>query len=295
MAVTSMTGFARSDGASGANRWSWEVKTVNGKGLDIRVRLPPGFDALEAQARSAAAAAFARGSCQVGLTVKREVSAATVRVNQAVLDAVLEAMAQASKRIDAAAPRLDGLFAIKGVLETDEPEETEAERAVLHAEVLVGLQTALEACVAMRVAEGEALARVLHLRIDEIEALRLAAEANPARQPAAIRDKLAQQVKVLTEAAPALDPDRLHQEAILLAAKADIREELDRLHAHVAAARDLLAKGGAIGRRLDFLSQEFNREVNTLCSKANDVSLTSTGLSLKAVVEQFREQVQNIE
>ena len=162
-------------------------------------------------------------------------------------------------------------------------------------ELLDGLKRAIAACLAMRRSEGEALARVLLARVGEIEALTQEAEANPARQPAAIRERLAMQIRTLTEAAPALDPDRLHQEAVLIAAKADIREELDRLHAHVAAARSLLTAGGPVGRKLDSLAQEFNREVNTLCSKANDVSLTATGLSLKAVVEQFREQVQNIE
>jgi uncharacterized protein (TIGR00255 family) len=218
-----------------------------------------------------------------------------VRINQPVLDAIVAAMSEASQRLDAAAPRLDGLFAIKGVLEVEEQEEDEQGRAALQAALLEGFTKAVNECAEMRRGEGTALASVLLGRIDEIEALTNEAEVNPARQPAAVREKLATQVAALLDASKSLDPDRLHQEAILLAAKADIREELDRLHAHIAAARDLLGKGGAVGRRLDFLAQEFNREVNTLCSKANDVSLTATGLSLKAVVEQFREQVQNIE
>jgi uncharacterized protein (TIGR00255 family) len=295
MTVKSMTGFARGDGTSGPTRWSWEVKTVNGKGLDIRLRLPPGFDALEGPSRAAISASFSRGSCQIGLMVKRETPLGTVRINQQVLDAILEAMAEAGKRIDAAAPRLDGLFALKGVLETEEPEEGEAERAALHRDLLSGLESALAACAAMRETEGEALTRVLEARIDEIERLAMDAEASPARQPGAIREKLATQIRLLLDAAPSLDSDRLHQEAVLIAAKADIREELDRLYAHVALARQLLRQGGMIGRKLDFLAQEFNREVNTLCSKANDVTLTNLGLALKTVVEQFREQVQNIE
>jgi uncharacterized protein (TIGR00255 family) len=290
-----MTGFARRDGATGSTRWSWEVKTVNGKGLDVRVRLPQGFDAVEVQARAAAAKAFARGSCQIGLALKRDAAASAVRVNQDVLDAVIAAMAEASRRLDAAAPRLDGLFAIKGVLESEEPEETESEREALHSALLDGLRGALADCAEMRRAEGDALAAILLGRLAEIEALARDAEANPARQPASIKARLADQIRALLNEAPALDPDRLHQEALLLAAKVDVREELDRLYAHVGAARDLLRQGGAVGRRLDFLAQEFNREVNTLCSKANDVSLIATGLALKAVVEQFREQVQNIE
>ncbi|MGJ4856515.1 YicC/YloC family endoribonuclease [Labrys sp. KB_33_2] len=295
MSVVSMTGFARVEGQTGANRWAWEIKTVNGKSLDVRFRLPPGFDALEASARAALGAAFARGSCQIGLSLKRDAVAPVVRINQAVLDAIVTAMAEASQKVDAAAPRLDGLFAIKGVLEVEDQEEDEAGRTALQGALLEGFAKAIAQCAEMRRQEGQALARVLLGRIDEIEALTHAADANPARQPAAVRDRLAAQIAALLDASSSLDPDRLHQEAILMAAKADIREELDRLHAHIAAARDLLAKGGPVGRRLDFLAQEFNREVNTLCSKANDVSLTATGLSLKAVVEQFREQVQNIE
>jgi uncharacterized protein (TIGR00255 family) len=295
MSVTSMTGFARVEGHTGANRWAWEIKTVNSKSLDVRFRLPPGLDAIEAAARGALGAAFARGSCQIGLSVKREAVAPVVRINQPVLDAIVVAMAEASQKVDAAAPRLDGLFAIKGVLEVEEQDEGEEERAALQVALLDGFAKAVGECAEMRRREGAALAKILLGRIGEVEALTNEADANPARQPAAVREKLATQVAALLDASKSFDPDRLHQEAILLAAKADIREELDRLHAHIAAARDLLAKGGAVGRRLDFLAQEFNREVNTLCSKANDVSLTATGLSLKAVVEQFREQVQNIE
>lgn len=295
MSVTSMTGFARVEGHTGANRWAWEIKTVNSKSLDVRFRLPPGLDAVETTARATLGTAFARGSCQIGLVLKRDAVAPVVRINQPVLDAIVVAMAEASHKIDAAAPRLDGLFAIKGVLEVEEQEEDEEGRSALQVALLEGFSRAVKECAQMRGNEGAVLARVLLGRVDEIEALTNEAEANPARQPAAVREKLATQVAVLLDASKSLDPDRLHQEAVLLAAKADIREELDRLHAHIAAARDLLGKGGAVGRRLDFLAQEFNREVNTLCSKANDVSLTATGLSLKAVVEQFREQVQNIE
>jgi uncharacterized protein (TIGR00255 family) len=295
MSVRSMTGFARADGSLGTTHWSWEVKTVNGKGLDIRLRLPPGFDALEVPARAAVAAVFSRGSCQIGLSVKRQTAGANVRINREALDAVLAAMAEAAKRVDAAPPRLDGLFQIKGILETEEVEDTPEETLLFHHDLLAGLDAALAACAEMRLTEGGTIARTLLTRIEEIEALTREAEANPARQPGAIKDRLAILVRALLDSAPALDPDRLHQEAILIATRADIREELDRLHAHVAQARDLLGQGGTIGRKLDFLAQEFNREVNTLCSKANDVSLTKTGLALKTVVEQFREQVQNIE
>jgi uncharacterized protein (TIGR00255 family) len=295
MSVVSMTGFARAEGTAAGARWTWEIKTVNGKGLDMRLRLAPGYDAIEPAARTAIQSACARGSVSATLTVKREEQAPTVRVNQTVLDAVIDAMAQAGRRIDAAAPRLDGLFAIRGVLETQEHEETDEDRATLAAAALAGLDRALADCVAMRRNEGAALARVLVERLDEIAALTREAENNPARSPAAIRTRLETQIATLMETARGLDPDRLHQEALLIAAKVDIREEIDRLDAHVAASRALLTAGGPIGRKLDFLAQEFNREVNTLCSKSNDVSLTATGIALKTVIEQFREQVQNIE
>lgn len=295
MSVVSMTGFARAEGAAAGARWTWEIKTVNGKGLDIRLRVAPGYDAIEGPARTAIQAACARGSVSATLTVKRDEQAPTVRVNQTVLDAVIEAMAQAGRRIDAAAPRLDGLFAIRGVLETQEREETDEDRAALASAALAGLDHALADCVTMRRNEGTALARVLFDRLDEIAVLTREAENNPARSPAAIRTRLETQIATLIDTGRGLDPDRLHQEALLIAAKVDIREEIDRLDAHVAASRALLTAGGPIGRKLDFLAQEFNREVNTLCSKSNDVSLTATGIALKTVIEQFREQVQNIE
>lgn len=295
MALASMTGFARADGTAGAVTWSWEVKSVNAKGLDVKLRLAPGLDAIEAAARSMIAARLARGSVFANLAVKREAVVTRVRVNEEVLAQVLEAVRVISSRVDARAPSIDGLLALRGLVETEEEEETAEARAALEAAVLAGLEQALDGLTAMRRQEGAELGRILGQRLDEIAALSRAAEDNPARRPEAIRARLAESLAALLEPGRGFDPDRLHQEALLMAAKADIREELDRLAAHVAAARKLLADGGAVGRRLDFLAQEFNRETNTLCSKANDVSLTAIGLELKAVVEQFREQVQNLE
>lgn len=295
MALASMTGFARADGTAGAVTWSWEVKSVNAKGLDVKLRLAPGLDAIEAAARAMIAARLARGSVFANLAVKREAVVTRVRVNEEVLAQVLEAVRVISSRVDARAPSIDGLLALRGLVETEEEEETAEARAALEAAVLAGLEQALDGLTAMRRQEGAELGRILGQRLDEIAALSRAAEDNPARRPEAIRARLAESLAALLEPGRGFDPDRLHQEALLMAAKADIREELDRLAAHVAAARKLLADGGAVGRRLDFLAQEFNRETNTLCSKANDVSLTAIGLELKAVVEQFREQVQNLE
>ncbi|MFN3853644.1 MAG: YicC/YloC family endoribonuclease [Phreatobacter sp.] len=295
MALASMTGFARADGTAGPVTWSWELKSVNAKGLDVKLRLAPGLDAIETAARALIAARLARGSVFANLALKREAVVTRVRVNEEVLAQVLEAVRVISSRVDARAPSVDGLLALRGLVETEEEEETAEARAALEAAVLAGLERALDGLTAMRRQEGAELGRILGQRLDEIAALSRAAESNPARRPEAIRARLAESLAALLEPGRGFDPDRLHQEALLMAAKADIREELDRLAAHVGAARKLLADGGAVGRRLDFLAQEFNRETNTLCSKANDVSLTAIGLELKAVVEQFREQVQNLE
>ena len=295
MSLNSMTGFSRLDGSAFGQRWTWELRSVNGKGLDVRLRLPAGLDRLEIPAKTRIGEHLTRGNVQVSLTLAREGGATTLRVNEDVLAAVLAAMNRIAEKIDATAPTLDGILAIKGVLETAEVEDDEATRAALDAALLDGLGTAVDGLSAARASEGAAITRVLSAQVDEIERLTAAAEACPARKPEAIRARLADQVAALMDQVPALDPQRLHQEAVLIATRADIREELDRLATHVSEARRLIAGGGAVGRRLDFLAQEFNRETNTLCSKANDRELTAIGLDLKAVVDQLREQIQNIE
>ncbi len=295
MALSSMTGFARGHGVSGPYAWAWEVKSVNGKGLDLRLRLPPGWDAIEAPVRARAAESLARGSIQASLTVERSGALPVVRVNTAVLEAVLTTAQALAPRIEASPPSLDGLLALKGVMEVGEAEEREDERRGAEVAVIGGFALVIDALAEMRSHEGAALGRVLTARLGEIAALAQRAELAPGRRPEAIRARLAEQVAVLLSQSDRFDPDRLHQEAILIAVKADVREELDRLAAHVAQAQLLIGQGGAIGRRLDFLAQELNREANTLCAKASDVELTNIGLELKAAVEQFREQVQNVE
>jgi len=295
MALSSMTGFARSHGVCGSYAWAWEIKSVNGKGLDLRLRLPPGFDAVEVPARARLAEVLARGSIQASLTVERSGAAPSVHINSAVLDAVLAALRQIKSRVDATPPSLDGLLAIKGVMEVSETEESEEEKRSAEAGVTKGFSDAVAALAEMRRQEGSALKGVLTARLAEIAALAERADKSPARQPGAIRARLAEQVSTLLEQSERFDADRLHQEAILLATKVDVREELDRLAAHVAQARNLIEQGGPVGRRLDFLAQELNREANTLCAKANDIELTNIGLELKATVEQYREQVQNVE
>jgi uncharacterized protein (TIGR00255 family) len=295
MALSSMTGFARGQGASAGYAWSWEIKSVNAKGLDLRLRLPAGWDAIEAPARAKATDALARGTIYATLTVERRGAPAQVRVNEEVLAAVLAAVKQLSGRVDAERPRLDGLLNIKGVVDVIDAEERENERRAVEAAVVASFGTVLDGLVEMRGREGETLGRILSARLDEIAVLIGRAEAAAARRPEAMKQRIAEQVALLMDASDRFDPDRLHQEAVLIAAKADVREELDRLASHVEQAQGMVAKGGAAGRRLDFLSQEFNRESNTLCAKANDVELTNIGLALKGAVEQFREQVQNLE
>ena len=295
MALSSMTGFARGHGVSGPYAWAWEVKSVNGKGLDLRLRLPPGWDAIEAPVRARTAESLARGSIQASLTVDRSGVLPVVHVNTAVLEAVLATARALALRVEAAPPSLDGLLALKGVMEVGEAEEREDERRGAEVAVIGGFTAVIEALAEMRCHEGAALGRILAVRLGEITALVQRAEVAPGRRPEAIQARLAEQVAALLSQSDRFDPDRLHQEAILIAVKADVREELDRLAAHVAQAQLLIGQGGAIGRRLDFLAQELNREANTLCAKASDVELTNIGLELKAAVEQFREQVQNVE
>jgi uncharacterized protein (TIGR00255 family) len=295
MALSSMTGFARSHGASGPYAFEWELKSVNAKGFDLRLRLPPGWDELEAIARKRAAALLARGTVYANLNVRRANALAAVRINEEVLGSVLKAASQLAGKIDAVAPSIDGLLGIKGVIEVVEPESDEEEDKAAMAAAAAAFDKALADLVAMRQREGVALGQILSQRMDEVEALAKQAEAAPGRKPEAIKARLAEQIAALLETSDRFDADRLNQEALLIAARADIREELDRIASHVAQARELIGKGGPIGRRLDFLAQEFHREANTCCSKSNDVELTNTGLEMKNVIEQFREQVQNLE
>ena len=295
MALSSMTGFARGHGVAGSYAWSWEIKSVNAKGLDLRLRLPPGWDAIEVPARVRAAETLSRGTAYANLTIERKGVATTVKVNEPVLSAVLATLKRLHERVEAAPATLDGILSLKGVIEITEEDEREEDRRAAEAAILEGFDNALGELVAMRREEGATLGRVLSERLKEIAALTARAEAAPGRKPEAIKARLAEQVATLLSASTRFDSDRLHQEAIMLASKADIREELDRLASHVAQAQKLLADGGPVGRRLDFLAQELNRESNTLTAKANDVELTNIGLELKSVVEQFREQVQNLE
>tara|TARA_B110000438_G_scaffold302875_1_gene362078 strand:- start:791 stop:1678 length:888 start_codon:yes stop_codon:yes gene_type:complete len=295
-----MTGFARAEGAlpDGTLSWVWELRTVNGKGLDIRLRLPSGFESLEAKVRQAAADRLTRGNLNVALSVTHTSDANGYRVNEAFLDHLIAMAAEKASHLPPAVGQasLDGLMAVKGVVESADPApKTEEDLSTRSRALLDGLSDAFDSLVEARSDEGRHLAILLSQQLDEMETLAAAAKSSTALQPAALKARLKSNVETLMDFSPALSEDRLVQEAALLVTKADVREELDRLNAHVAQGRELLAKGEPCGRRLEFLSQEFNREANTLCSKSSDVALTKTGLDLKAVIDQFREQIQNVE
>jgi uncharacterized protein (TIGR00255 family) len=293
MSIASMTGFARAEAVSGDRQWVWELRSVNGRGLDIRCRLPNGYDALDPIVRAAVAERCRRGNITVNLTLSRQ-QRPHLAVNREALDQILAMVAELKDNagIAAAAPRLDGLLALPGVIERADEEDDPASAIDL---LTRRLNEALDALKVMRLSEGARLVGLARAHIDEIERLTLAAGRIAATQPEAIAERLRLQLEALLGQTPLPGPDRLAQEAALLAAKADVREELDRLAAHIAAVRALIGSGGAIGRKFDFLCQEFNREANTLCSKAADVELTRLGLDLKVAIEQLREQVQNIE
>ena len=294
-ALQSMTGFARAEGGDGEVRWSWEVRSVNGRNLDLRVRTPHGHDALEPRARALAAERFSRGSLSLHLTIAQAGRTPEIRVNEDVLERLLEIHRSLQDRHGAPPARLEALMALPGVLERIEAEETESDRDRRLGAIADTLAGALDRLAASRHEEGGRLGSVVGRQLDEIDSLAQAAAASAAVQPERIRDRVRDQIAALLDAKPAVAEDRLAQEVAYLAARADIREEIDRLIGHVASARELLGGGGPVGRRLDFLCQEFNREANTLCSKSTDMDLTRIGLDLKAAVEGLREQVQNLE
>ncbi|MDO9443239.1 MAG: YicC/YloC family endoribonuclease [Beijerinckiaceae bacterium] len=295
MTLKSMTGFARTSGSHPPYRWAWEVKAVNAKGLDLRVRVPPGFDMIETEARTRLARRLGRGTCYATLTLQREGSTAQVRVNEQLLRALVASIGSIPIAGSLQPASLDGLLAVRGVVEVTETADDDVTIAAVAAATITVLDEALDELVATRVTEGAALGEVLDARLGAMQRLTDAAEATPGRKAEAVRARLQQSIETLTSATSALDPQRLHQEALLLAAKADIREELDRLKTHIVSARDLVLANQPVGRRLDFLAQELAREANTLCAKSNDPALTSIGMELRVEIEQFREQVQNIE
>jgi uncharacterized protein (TIGR00255 family) len=290
-----MTGFARLDGTWQDYRWTWEVKSVNGKGLDVRLRLPAGLDALDLPARAVVAERLARGNLNCALQFDRVNANAGIQVNHQVLDALVEAAKEAARRHGLKKPRIEELLELRGVIEVREAGLSDEQVADRDRALLTGLAETVQGVVSMRLEEGARMAQVLRDHLRAIADLVKLARDIPSQRPEAVRDRLQRQIADLLGTNGPVDPDRLAQEAAYLAVKADVREELDRLTAHVTAATELLDAGGPSGRKLDFLAQEFAREANTLCSKSSDSALSRIGLDLKAVIDQFREQVQNIE
>ncbi len=292
--INSMTGFSRARGASERFEWSWEIRSVNGRNLDIRMRLPAGFERIDREGRQIITRHLGRGNVSAALNFTDAGGQTAYRINDALLDQLCRISADFEGRPGVVQARLDGLLAIRGVVEPDENILDDEERKALEDAMLLTLEEAVRDLNEVRGREGAALLAVLCGLLDDLERECANAATAAADQPAAIRDKLS---RLLSEigADSAVSEDRLAQEVALLAVKADIREELDRLQAHVAAARELLEQGGAIGRKFDFLCQEFNREANTICSKAQVLELTRAGLAIKGIVDRIREQVQNIE
>jgi uncharacterized protein (TIGR00255 family) len=290
-----MTGFSRANGIHDGSSWAWEIRSVNGKGLDVRLRLPQGFEHLEIAVRKACGAHLNRGNLQVSLSLRGQGRTPLPTVNTEALKSVLAAVGSIENTADVNKSSAAQILALRGVTEILEPEMDQAETEALDKALLVGLAEALKAMQNHRTAEGKELASVLLSQISQIESLTETAKTDPATNIETIRQRYAEQIASMQSQSGNLDQDRLHQEAAILATKADIREELDRLNAHTIAARDLIEKGSPVGRKLEFMAQEFNREANTLCSKANALSITETGLELKVVIDQFREQVLNVE
>ncbi len=291
MTVSSMTGFARSEGEDDRIRWVWEARSVNGKSLDMRLRVPSGWERLDPIVRKSVQERFRRGNLTVGLEVKPISGRAAVRINDALLDDLIARCEAFGER-----PRLDALFAVRGVVEQAEEESGDlADDPGRFVAIQSSLDDVLVRLSEARAEEGGRVAAVLRDHLGEIETLIEEAERSSDATPRVIRDRLLAQLSDLLPKDGAIPSERLAQEAALLAVKADVREELDRLKAHVEAARDLLRDGVGIGRRFDFLCQEFNREANTLASKASALDLTRIGLNLKAVIDRLREQVQNLE
>jgi len=295
MALKSMTGFARGEGHLGLHSWQWEARTVNGRGLDVRLRMPPGYEVIEQAVRDACKKQLTRGNCTLTLAVQRDSGETAAQLNEEMFKQVVQAAKRAGELADAAPPTLDGLLSLRGVIETAESAEDESAEKARHKAILSDFEDLLGSVIAARTAEGVHIASSISTHLDEIESLVGAIKSAPSRTPEAITKRLRERLEMLIGEAPQLDEQRLHQEAVLLATKADVMEELDRLKAHIEAARELLQSDEPAGRRLEFLAQEFNREANTICSKSNDIDVTQAGLALKAAIDRMREQVQNIE
>ena len=290
-----MTGFARDDGSVGRYNWFWEVRSVNGRGRDIRLRLPPSHETLDPRCRALVARVIARGNCNLSLKIERITGDQVLKVNENALKQVARAIRKAEMFVDARQPTIDGILALRGVMELVEPEHSPDELDELNEAVLDSLQRALDKMVAARQEEGRCLQEAILGQVEQIERQLEIIRTSSSRSVDFIKERLQEQVKKILDTDAGLSSERLLQEAVLLAAKADIEEEIIRLAAHVSTVRSLLQGDGAVGRKLDFLAQELNREANTICSKSNAIDITNAGLEIKTLVDQMKEQVQNIE
>jgi len=295
MALQSMTGFARHEANHEDAFWVWEIRSVNGKGLDLRLRLPPGCEVIETPAKKLLSTKFSRGNMQVSLTLDTSKSQAAPRLNENIADALLEVAKKVHAKTGGDLPTVAELMAMRGVLELGDEELDETARDARHAVILDSLDEAANNLVSMREAEGNAVADVLHDQLKVITNLHEKIDQDQSRTPEAILAHMEEQIASLLKNEEKLDPQRLHQEAVVLATKADLQEEIDRLAVHIGSAKELLSGNGPVGRKLDFLAQEFHRECNTICSKSNSAPVTSLGLDMKLVIDQFREQIQNME
>jgi uncharacterized protein (TIGR00255 family) len=295
MAISSMTGFARTQGAVAEYHWAWELRSVNGRNLDIRTRVPAGFELLEPAIRALVQKKLQRGSVSVTLQCRRTGAAQLPVINEEALAKVLAVARKLEAEMALTPPSVDGILGLKGVIDVAEPEEDDEAIESRNTALLEDLESALGALAGSREAEGRELVAVLSRTLDQMAGKAAAAAETAAAQPAAIKARFQARLEELLGSQPAPDSDRLAQEVAMLAAKADVREELDRLTTHIAAARTLLAGDGAVGRRMDFLAQELNREANTMCAKSSDTTLTAIGLDIKTLIDQLREQVQNLE
>lgn len=295
MTLSSMTGFARQDGAWEDDQWAWEIRSVNSKNLDIRVRVPGFLEGLEQDTRKMTSEAFKRGSLQINLHFQRGEVASEITINKAALGEILSVIEALKLEVEAGPPTLDGLLSLKGVIDTHEKEEGDTEKKGRLEALRGSLQDTLTELKASRDLEGERLTNILSDQVAQIESLTEEAHQIAKTLPRVLQTKLNKQLDELLEERPGLPEERIAQEIAFLVTKSDIREEIDRLRAHCTTAREFINETGPVGRKLDFLTQELNRESNTLCSKSADVELTRIGLDLKTVVDQMREQVQNIE
>ena len=295
MSISSMTGFGRAEGRNGRLRWNWEAKSVNGRSLDVRIRVASGYDRLEIPAKKSVARIFNRGSVSLILTIEVERGEAKLKINQKLVQQVLELQEELVGRVSTEPPRIETLLNLKGAIEVGESEDDDADIAVIDAEILCSLKDALDDLRQSRAEEGDRLEKIIKSQLSSLEKLRLKAHRSDGARVDRIRDRISAQLSELLETPSALPEERLAQEVAILAIKADIREEIDRISAHCVAMRELLGQSEPVGRRLDFLCQELNREANTLCSKSATEELTKIGLAAKSAIDQIREQAQNVE